>query len=771
MKVGGRIDAVIRILGLGALMVWLSVRLGGEGWHAGHPTALTWMLAAWATLMGGALARWEPGWSGLGRHAFLAGAATYAVWPFLDAQFSGAGDAYDYSLQVADYVSQLRSGIWPIFVGQSAYGFIGTVHTLRTAPAFTHLAGLCDVLTLRGLSFLAVLKLTLFMAGVGGGLSMYLVGRRILGAGQANAAAALAALYLWSPGVLAPLYLSDMYATFTAIPWLPWVMAGLIRISERPDRSEGWIWWGLGMGGLWWSHAPTAMWALLVSGLILGLAWRPHRIRDGALVLLGVGLAAALGGYVFVSVWALHRASNPADAVGARAYILDNFGDWRERWGPAVSIQGADVQFGWQIGLGVVGAGLIGVVWGWRIRAVAAMSAAGAGLWLLLGIWPAAGALLWRIMPAAIVEITSNWPAQRFAGLISVLALGVAAIGWRQRQLERHRVDRWGLVYLGLLLAWSAREASVYQRRIDVIRTSPEASKHVLDPERITFGRASAQILGNTNPYFSQGHMEAAAEYRWTAGDNGPVWADGITLRRGEMASVTKAELIFRAEGANMAPAGFAVPAGGAILTFDFHGSSPHGILELKLPNFTLDFVLPNEPMSAAGFGAGPNSRRSVLLRNPDPAPRALQVLFWPRGRSAVPSKPGPWASLQLQRWDPAQQVVRIRQLMPTVLELDAEREGWLESPKVWIPGYAAQVDGQSVPVRRSAHGVVAVPVPAGRHVVALAYRGSWALRLSYMVSLAAWLMVILRAAATWMGRYLYIRDGRLMLGRRAWLP
>ncbi len=43
----------------------------------------------------------EVSWGGLGRLVLVAGAAAYALGPYLGPRFCGAGDAYDYLLQVA----------------------------------------------------------------------------------------------------------------------------------------------------------------------------------------------------------------------------------------------------------------------------------------------------------------------------------------------------------------------------------------------------------------------------------------------------------------------------------------------------------------------------------------------------------------------------------------------------------------------------------------------------------------------------------------------
>src|SRR5271157_6442441 len=64
----------------------------------------------------------------------LFAAGVYAARPFLRGTNVGTGEGYNYSLSVADAVTQARSGNFPALVGQTEFAFNGRVHPLRTAP-------------------------------------------------------------------------------------------------------------------------------------------------------------------------------------------------------------------------------------------------------------------------------------------------------------------------------------------------------------------------------------------------------------------------------------------------------------------------------------------------------------------------------------------------------------------------------------------------------------------------------------------------------------
>ena len=53
---------------------------------------------------------------------------------------------------------------------------------------------------------------------------------------------------------------------------------------------------------------------------------------------------------------------------------------------------------------------------------------------------------------------------------------------------------------------------------------------------------------------------------------------------------------------------------------------------------------------------------------------------------------------------------------------MEAEGPGWLVTVQPWYPGWAAWVNGRSVPVEVVDGALVGVPLPAGTHTVILRY-------------------------------------------------
>ena len=108
------------------------------------------------------------------RLLLLAAVATWLLHPFATTRQIGAGDALWYANMLADFVTQLRAGVFPIFVGQTDYAFNGAVYPLRVAPFYQHLAGVLDLLTGRQLGIFALQHLCVLVVGYAGIFSSYL---------------------------------------------------------------------------------------------------------------------------------------------------------------------------------------------------------------------------------------------------------------------------------------------------------------------------------------------------------------------------------------------------------------------------------------------------------------------------------------------------------------------------------------------------------------------------------------------------------------------
>jgi hypothetical protein len=57
------------------------------------------------------------------------------------------------------------------------------------------------------------------------------------------------------------------------------------------------------------------------------------------------------------------------------------------------------------------------------------------------------------------------------------------------------------------------------------------------------------------------------------------------------------------------------------------------------------------------------------------------------------------------------------------ILQVRAEKTGWLFQADTWYPGWTAQVDGNAAPIYPANVAFRAVPVPAGEHEIKIGYQ------------------------------------------------
>jgi len=142
-------------------------------------------------------------------------------------------------------------------------------------------------------------------------------------------------------------------------------------------------------------------------------------------------------------------------------------------------------------------------------------------------------------------------------------------------------------------------------------------------------------------------------------------------------------------------------------------------------------------------FGTTPTSRDFFPLWSAAARPETFAIRYVFDSRpSETPSVD--FGHLYLQPYAVENLPIRIVSWMPYRAETVAEVEGsWLETPRLFVPGYAGTVNGQPAEVSRLPSGLVAVRLHAGKNDVVLRCPGTWPLRASYWITLLTWTGVI----------------------------
>ncbi len=678
------------------------------------------------------------------RRLAVGAAALFLLRGFLHSTLVGGGDAGWYGTMLADMVAQTRAGIFPVWAGQSIYQFNGAIYPLRVAPAFHHLGALADLLTGRTLGVYALQNLVLTAVGLAAAYAAYftlaalLPGRRWLAAG-------LAVLFLACPGVVGLPYISDLFMSWTTVPFVPIVWFATIRSFRDGGPPATLMLLGGALGLCWWGHSPIAIWTTLIASAaqLVRLASGP---RSG-LRALGAGAFAflAVAAYPVGSVL-LFPPEHSVKAYDFQAATAGNIVYFIRNAFPADLLPLSyfarnlgDLQLGY--GLWAL---LLFTAWSLRrVRAPEARTLLGAAVLLLILLTPVPGLdlALWQAVPRWVRDPTGNWAMNRLylvlGGLAAYAAAAAAGRGafdspGRKRALA-------ALVAAGCL--WSLGEAARFARSPVAAARAAASAVDDFRPENVAIIRFSYMVFPHEPAYFTHGVTDPALENRLRRGPDGPV-VDG-DFQAALAASVPVASASFApapGDAALRLPAPFHLEAGQSYL-LDFGFPEPtraRGDLLIRGRSLHREYSLP-ESGEAAAFGAGGRHSPLVPLRTSRPAGEDVTLEWLPpedlRGRA---SELAPFARVTLRRYDPGRLPVQVFSWMPYRAHVAAPEAAWLETPRMYQDGYAGWVNGRRVEVRKSAEGLVALPVPAGRSEVKVKYYAPIGLQVLYWLSLVS---------------------------------
>ncbi len=684
--------------------------------------------------------KWE-----LLRWLALGALATWLLQPYYHDGGIGAGDAHWYAIMLADFVEQLRAGIFPVWTGQSTYAFNGAVVPLRVAPLFQHEGGLLDLITGRALGPLALKNALLALNGFAIVFAAYAAFRAILPR-RPGAAAVLAGFFFTAPAVLAPLYVGDQIMTYVAIPFVPAVFYGCWRAWAHDDFSAR-VWIVVGLAGLWLAHSPIGMWTTFCAGA-LWLARLATRIdRRGTLRELATmgGLFALLASWPFLSALSLDNlnavpTSGSSVAPNIRAAFPANF--------QPISAD-ANQLSDYQPGYAVLALFALGAAW-WRPRrASGATGFAVLALALPVLMLPVPGwtDFFWTHVPQLMVNITNTWPMQRLMVIwVAAMLFFIASLLAAPDHVGRSRL----LITLAAialpLAAWSVFEAAAFPRSAARSRTAGvEASKVLVSQNRL-LTRYAYSSFSRTPYYYSHGYMDPLWENRLLRpGDETPI----ATNAEGAVRGAPVAQGVFTATNDNhtnfynLSPALTLEPGWRYALTLDFISPPESAVLQLQGEGLFREYVLPDsgDGMSplhlTRAFGALPTSGRTISLWTDALRPVTVTGICIAPARGFVASFP--FARFTLHAYHPSSLPVRVTSLMPYRVSAYTPEPAWLETPRMWLGRYRASVNGHAAEVRRSLNNLAMVRLDLGDNDVALDYAPGFWLSVSYWAMLAGW--------------------------------
>ena len=702
-----------------------------------------WPVAAWAMAF-----RWSrlriknPTVNEVLRVMFLLTAALWVIRGFARHTLNGTGDALWYATVLKDMVLQVRSGVFPVWVGQSIYQFNGAICPVRIAPAFTYIGAFLDQLTFGALGTFALQNLLIAIVAIGAIAGAYLCLCALHPEGR-WLAAGLACLFLSCPGVLGLAYNTDLYMSWTTVPLVPFVWFATIRSFQNQGNTRTMVLLGATLGLSCWGHAPIALWSTCLAAVAqcvrLVADWRSE-INWKAL-LSGGGAYGAIAAYPIGSMLLF-----PAPGMSAQSFALaapEVIEFFIRQASPTVFLPldsriltSGDWQLGYSIWALLI---LCPFAMGrrWRLEYCVPLALAAVLAFMLLPI-PGLCTAIWTCVPAILRNTAGNWAASRLCLPISAATVfGAAAFdSFCGAGIKFHRILQW-VVAVGCV--WSLSEAN---KLVSVSRNfarTPESAVDMLRPENVQITRFSYSMFPGFPDNFTHGVTDPELE-------NGFLSRDAMKLISGNAASaLTSGKL--EAEGElHWIPGGssdriavdrkFRIQPGVRYL-LDFSFANPdktHGVLQIIGDHFFREYELP-EHGGPKAFGAGGEHATALPIWT-TAGLEDLTVQFFPDppiGNAQAISV----AHVRLLTYDRGALPVRVDSWIPYRASVRSPSEAWLQTPRMYQAGYSALVNDRPAVVRSSRDGLDCIAVPGGDSIVELVYHPPVGLILLFWTSIA----------------------------------
>lgn len=288
-----------------------------------------------------------------------------------------------------------------------------------------------------------------------------------------------------------------------------------------------------------------------------------------------------------------------------------------------------------------------------------------------------------------------------------------------------------------LLLAWQMQAIPTEEAQ------SPAATQEFVKSDNIVIPTSNYEFMNEGLPfhYITTGRSDPLSEIRLHDKSEPDRIIDIFSLRHPVIPTGTRT-LAYRRFNTPLC-AQIELPARALnVLTFADLPADLSGTLEVRANGVSWTYPL---PFLADGgdeaFGAGPGRRHSLLVRNSDPKPKVLQFYFWPLAK--FQNERIGLGTLTSYLVDAPNHYFTLDKLIPLEINLDAPYPVIVETPRIFLRGYAATVDGQPAAVLKSAQGLVSVSVDQGPHRLRVAFEADPLLKWSYRGAEAAWIFLL----------------------------
>jgi hypothetical protein len=272
---------------------------------------------------------------------------------------------------------------------------------------------------------------------------------------------------------------------------------------------------------------------------------------------------------------------------------------------------------------------------------------------------------------------------------------------------------------------------------------SPGATQEFVKSDNIVIPTSNYEFMNQGLPlhYITTGRSDPLSEIRLHAQSDYNRIIDIFSLRH-PVTPANSQKLVYLRFNTPIC-AQIEIPAQAlTVLTFADLPPNLPGTLELRSRGvswtYTLPYTIDGGDMA---FGAGPGRRHSLLVRNSYPRPKVLQLYFWPQAK---------WQNQRIGLGTMTSYTVAaadhyfsLDKLLPLEISLDAPYPVVVETPRIFLKGYTATVDGRAAPVIKSPQGLASVSVDQGPHRLQVVFQADPLLKWSYRGAEAAWIFLL----------------------------
>jgi len=551
----------------------------------------------------------------------------------------------------------------------------------------------------------------------------------------------LAAYYFYSMSELPPSPGTPVRGSLLQMAGLGLWLWGLTRGLVWRRWTAAWLL--LPGGGLLYGTQPAWFWCGLLQALLAVIvAWLVHRQgwfdlrRWSGAVVVTTGLLAVL---LTPLVW---RDQGASRNIAALEFLVRNsalLGNYLRPLSPDVLRLG-DCQPGFGL---------------WMLIALGAVAALAKRSIAVILLWLPAALLMLALLripglsdfwvayfPRRLAEIASLPLDLRLMPMVAAFACGAGQISLSCLPGNRVWLHRAILAVVGLLAIWGMWEARKFVYRGWTVTNSRSHTAVLFQTENAVLDRYAYDLLSLPD-YFSNGKTDGRLENRLLNTKREILVGPDEIARQMEQAGAETLPLTTQIDPTyhawlNIEPALILQPREHRLLRFEFLDKVYNGYLILKSEHGYRDYMLPDSGYPHA-FGVGPDRSKVLSLWNSGETVETVTLAFQRLGTFGPDSDFGDFGRVTLSHYDPTRSPVRIVSWIPYRAEVEMKEPGFLETPRVFLPGYMAKEDGRPVEMQESPQHLVMVPLASGRHIVELRFAGSARLWTAWWLSAVVW--------------------------------